>query len=64
MSGGNIAIIIGGVFTITCAMADFDWFMNNSRAKLFVTIFGRNGARIFYIILGIILVFLGLFYTK
>lgn len=57
----GIASILAGIFTIICAYCDFDWFMNNYRASFFVTIFGRDGARIFYIILGVLLVIIGIF---
>ena len=60
MNTFNLFIIIGGIFTIFCAFMDYDWFLNHYKAKLFVALFGRNGARGFYIILGIILIFLGL----
>ena len=52
-------IIAGGVFTIFCAAMNYNWFMNHYKADLFVKIFGRNGARLFYIVLGIVLIFLG-----
>ena len=52
-------IIAGGVLTIFCAAMNYSWFMNHYKAALFVKIFGRNGARIFYIVLGIALIFLG-----
>jgi hypothetical protein len=55
----GIVIILCGIFSIVCAAFNFNWFINNNRAKLFVKVFKRNGARIFYIILGIILCLLG-----
>lgn len=58
MIQGLIAIS-GGIFSIVCAAKDFDFFMNNHKAKFFVDLFGRNGARIFYGILGATLVVLG-----
>ncbi|MDD3149170.1 MAG: immunity 17 family protein [Candidatus Riflebacteria bacterium] len=53
--------IFAGVFTIFCAASDFDWFMNNHKARFFVNILGRNGARVFYGILGLIMILLGAF---
>lgn len=53
--------IFAGLFTIFCAAKDFDWFMNHHKARFFVNIFGRDGARVFYGILGLILLFLGVF---
>ena len=37
-------------------MFDWEWFMTNRRARLFVSLFGRTGARIFYGLLGIALI--------
>lgn len=60
MSSKNILLVIfgflGGIFSIVGAVADWDWFMNNSRARIFVQLFGRMGARIFYIVLGLFLI--------
>ena len=46
-------LIALGLFTAICAMADWDWFMNNRRARLFVTLLGRDGARLLYAALGV-----------
>ena len=43
----GIVILLAGLFSIVCAAFDFDWFMNNRRASLFVKLFKRNGARVF-----------------
>ena len=56
----GVLIIAAGLFTITGAGMDWNWFMMNSRARLFVWLFGRNGARIFYILLGLFIAFGGL----
>ena len=56
----NLLIIIAGIFTIFFAFMDYDWFMNHGKAKPFVAFFGRSGARLFYIILGIVIIILGL----
>ena len=53
-----IAVLMG-MFTIGCAVADFDWFMNNYKARPLVNLVGRDGARIFYGILGLIIILLG-----
>lgn len=39
---------------------DWDWFMNSRRARFFVKVFGRMGARIFYGLLGAAFVIFGL----
>ena len=60
MLGGNawlkVLAICGGIFSIVCAAMNFDWFMNNSRAWIFVKLFGREGARVFYVLLGLFLI--------
>ena len=48
-----------GVFAITGAVMDWNWFMNNRRAWIFVKMFGRNGARVFYVLFGAALATLG-----
>ncbi len=55
-----IIFVLAGVFSLLSSVKNFDWFFNNSKAKPFVKIFGRNGARIFYSILGIFIIILGL----
>ena len=47
--------IFGGLFCIICAALDCDWFLNSNKAKVFVQLLGRVGARIFYILLGLFL---------
>jgi len=51
--------VVGGIFSIVCAVMNFNWFMENRKAKLFVTLLSRNGARIFYSIIGAGLVVAG-----
>ena len=55
-----LLMLAGGVFCIFCAVKDYDFFMESSKAWLFVKLFGRNGARVFYIILGIVILVAGL----
>lgn len=53
-------IVAGGVFGICGAVFDWEWFMNHRKAQALIRLFGRNGTRIFYVILGIALVVLGI----
>jgi Immunity protein 17 len=48
-------LMIGGAFATICSALDADWFFSSSKAAFFVAIFGRNGARIFYGLLGILM---------
>ncbi len=59
-----IILILAGCFSMAGAGLNWDWFMENRRARFITTLLGHQGARIFYIILGLLLVvfgFLGLF---
>ncbi len=59
----NIILILGGAFSIFCAYKDYDWFMDNYKARPFVKLFGRDGARKFYIFLGIFIIVCGIVIT-
>ena len=53
-------ILVGtGLFSIVGAVLNKDWFMNNRKARPLVRLLSRNGARVFYIMLGVALVVLG-----
>lgn len=52
-----------GVFSIFCSVKNYDWFLNNRKAYLIVKIAGRNGARIFYSVLGTIICIFGLIFA-
>jgi hypothetical protein len=51
----GIIAVMGG-FSLAGAIANWDWFMESRKAAFIVKILGRNGARIFYGILGAALV--------
>ena len=55
----GILAILSGFFVIVAAVLNWDWLMNHKRAAVFVKLFGRNGARVFYIFLGVGLLALG-----
>ncbi|MEO7477708.1 MAG: immunity 17 family protein [Lysobacteraceae bacterium] len=52
--------IFAGAFCIVAAFLDWDWFFNNWRARLFVNLFGRNGARVVYALMGVGLIVVGM----
>jgi len=56
----GIFFVLAGLFSIICAIKNWDFFMNNRKAYIWVKLFGRNGARIFYGILGLIISLIGL----
>jgi hypothetical protein len=59
----GLLLIAAGAFSISGAVFDWDWFINSRKAWLFVTLFGRTGARIFYALLGTAIVVLGILVT-
>ena len=48
----GLLITAVGLFSLSGAVFDWEWFMNNRKARPIVGIFGRSGARIFYALLG------------
>jgi hypothetical protein len=56
-----IFCVIAGLFSLISSIVNWSWFFNNRRAQAMVKIFGYKGARIFYGILGVILLLIGLF---
>jgi len=52
-----IIFICVGLFSIFCAIKNYDWFIGNRQAWIFLKLFGRTGARIFYVVLGIFIIF-------
>lgn len=54
-----IFVFGGALLAILASIFNWDWFFNNRKAYIFVKLFGRNGARIFYVLLACGLVYLG-----
>ncbi len=63
MNPVGLIFVAAGAFSICGAALDWDWFINSRKARFFVTTFGRTGARVFYAILGLVVVVLGLLIT-
>ncbi len=59
----NIFLICAGIFSIAGALFNWNWFMNNTRARGIVGLLGREGARIFYGVLGVFLLITGILMT-
>jgi len=49
----GIFLIFAGLFSTLAAVLDWNWFMMHRKARLFVALFGRTGARVFYVLLGL-----------
>jgi hypothetical protein len=48
-------LLISGIVSFLGAWQQWDWFMNNHKAKFISMFLGKTGARIFYILIGIVL---------
>jgi len=48
-----------GAFCILASILNWNFFFNNARATPFVKFLGRTGARVFYVLLGLFLMFAG-----
>ena len=53
-----ILIFAAGLFSILASLKNWNFFFESARAYLFVKLFGRQGARVFYVLLGLLLIFL------
>ncbi|VGO21392.1 immunity 17 family protein [Pontiella sulfatireligans] len=56
-------LIAVGAFAMAGGICNWDWFMNDKKARLIVKVFSRDGARIFYGILGLLILVAGLLGT-
>jgi len=57
----KIMIILCGLFSFCGGYFGWSFFVNNYKFKTFEKIFGENGAKNFYMILGVILIVMGIF---
>ena len=58
-----IVMVLGGLFSIAGAVFNWNFFFEHRRARRLVKFIGRNGARIFYILLGIFVIFCGVMFV-
>ncbi|MDR2119001.1 MAG: immunity 17 family protein [Tannerellaceae bacterium] len=54
--------VLSGAVSLTVAAGNFDWFFRSRQTATFVYRLGRNGARIFYGLLGIALIAAGILF--
>ena len=59
--GKAAAMMVCGLCCVFCAVMNYEWFMINNKSAPVIDILGREGARIFYIILGVAIVVLSAF---
>ncbi len=57
-----IIMVLGGIFSICGAVFNWDFFFENYKARPVVKLIGRNGARVFYVLLGLFVIFCGIMF--
>ncbi|OGK10654.1 MAG: hypothetical protein A2W80_01830 [Candidatus Riflebacteria bacterium GWC2_50_8] len=55
----GLMFVVLGLFTMVCAFKDYDFFMNNHKARFFVDLLGRDGTRALYFVLGLFILIIG-----
>lgn len=56
----GLLCMAAGLFSAICGGKGFGWFMKHRKAAFMIAILGVKGARIFYVVLGIVLFGAGL----
>jgi len=59
----GLLFVAVGLFAAAGGIFDWEWFMNHHKARLRCSILTRTGARIFYVVLGLGLLVLGVLIT-
>jgi small neutral amino acid transporter SnatA (MarC family) len=54
-----IFICLAGCFSLLGSIFNWGFFFESRKAELFLKLLGRKGARIFYALLGMVLIFMG-----
>lgn len=55
----SILFFAAGIFCLAGAYFNWDFFFNARKSRRIADLFGRNGARIFYAVLGIFIIVMG-----
>lgn len=54
----ELSMLIGGIFCLCIAVFNWDFFFDTPQVELFIRLFGRNGGRLFYALIGVVLIFI------
>jgi hypothetical protein len=60
MNPVGLLMAAAGLFSVLGGIFNWEWFMNNSKALFMTAILSRTGARIFYVLLGLAIIVLGI----
>ena len=63
MKPTGIIFVLAGLFSAIGAIGNWDWFMESRKARIWIKLFGRRGARVFYIILRAVFIMLGVLFS-
>ncbi len=55
----GVCSMLIGVYSVTGAVCNWDWFMNHRSAAIPVALLTRTGARLFYIAVGVAIFVIG-----
>lgn len=55
----SLLFVAIGIYALIGAICDWEWFMNSRKARTMVSLLGRDGTRVLYSILGVLLIVLG-----
>ena len=55
----QIVLIVAGLFSFAGGLFGWSGFLSHRKARFFVSFLGEGGARLFYMILGVVLLVLG-----
>ena len=64
MNPVGLIFVVAGAFSFAGALFNWDWFMGARKVRFVVSILTRTGARVFYAILGLFLLVLGVLITS
>lgn len=59
ISNVGVIFLFAGAFVTFCSVKDFNWFMNNRKAKIITKLLTRRGARYFYATIGVMMFVFG-----
>ena len=59
MNPAGLVLVAAGLFSILGGALDWGFFMNSRKAQGMVCLIGHNGARGFYVVLGLVIAVLG-----
>ena len=63
MNPAGLLFVAIGLVAVVAAAMDWDWFMNARKARGLAALLGRQGARAFYVLLGLALTVGGVLLT-